>query len=116
MSVAVLPVLVRPWLHYLCEAIGLFFLDAAIFIRGKDGTARRAAEARNAILLAHIVEVVPFRRCGGVDADFLHGSFEDLLQFQSRCFPDELIEMERTSELWVRRKTAGLDAATLVSA
>jgi putative SOS response-associated peptidase YedK len=37
---------------------------------------------------------------------WLHGSFEDLLAFQNRCFPDELIEMERTPELWVRRKTA----------
>jgi putative SOS response-associated peptidase YedK len=37
---------------------------------------------------------------------WLHGSFEDLLAFQKRCFPDELIEMERTSELWVRKKTA----------
>jgi hypothetical protein len=35
----------------------------------------------------------------------LNGSFEDLLAFQNRCFPDELIEMERTSDLWVRKKT-----------
>ena len=32
------------------------------------------------------------------------GSFDDLLAFQARKFPNELIEMERTPELWVRRK------------
>ena len=37
---------------------------------------------------------------------WLHGSFDDALGFQARCFPDELIEMERTSELWVKRKPA----------
>ncbi len=34
---------------------------------------------------------------------WLHGSFEDTLSFQQRCFPDELIEIERTSELWSKR-------------
>ncbi|MCW3847356.1 SOS response-associated peptidase [Sphingomonas sp. LB-2] len=34
---------------------------------------------------------------------WLHGSFEDLIAFQERCFPDELIEMTRTSEPWVKR-------------
>jgi hypothetical protein len=33
------------------------------------------------------------------------GSFDDLLAFQARKLPDELIEMERTPELWVKRKT-----------
>lgn len=33
------------------------------------------------------------------------GSFDDLLAFQARKFPDELIETERTPELWVRKKT-----------
>jgi putative SOS response-associated peptidase YedK len=37
---------------------------------------------------------------------WLNGSFDDLLAFQERCFPDELIEMERTAEPWVRKKTA----------
>jgi putative SOS response-associated peptidase YedK len=36
---------------------------------------------------------------------WLNGSLDDLIGFQTRCFPDELIEMERTSELWVRKKT-----------
>jgi hypothetical protein len=35
---------------------------------------------------------------------WLRGSFEDLLAFQQRCFPDDLIEMDRTSELWVKKK------------
>lgn len=35
---------------------------------------------------------------------WLNGSFDDVLGFQKRCFPDDLIEMERTSELWVRKK------------
>ena len=43
---------------------------------------------------------------------WLNGSFEDVVGFQERCFPDDLIEMERTSELWVKRKPA-VEAATL---
>jgi len=35
---------------------------------------------------------------------WLHGSFDDILGFQSRCFPDDLIEMTRTREPWVKRK------------
>ncbi|WP_105416402.1 SOS response-associated peptidase family protein [Neorhizobium sp. T25_27] len=37
---------------------------------------------------------------------WLHGSFEDVLAFQRRSFPPELMSMERTSELWVKKKTA----------
>ena len=37
---------------------------------------------------------------------WLHGSFDDLIGFQERCFPDELIEMTRTAEPWVQRKPA----------
>ncbi|WP_206020671.1 hypothetical protein [Roseococcus sp. SYP-B2431] len=33
----------------------------------------------------------------------MHGSFEDVMAFQNRCFPDELIEMRRTSDSWLRR-------------
>jgi len=36
---------------------------------------------------------------------WLNGSFDDLLAFQQRCFPDELIEMTRTDELWVKRRS-----------
>jgi putative SOS response-associated peptidase YedK len=35
---------------------------------------------------------------------WLHGSYDDALTFQARCFPDHLIAMERTSEPWVKRK------------
>lgn len=47
---------------------------------------------------------------------WLHGSFDDALAFQNRCFPDALIEMERTSELWVKRrpKETAPPAGTLI--
>ncbi|WP_449470073.1 SOS response-associated peptidase family protein [Sphingobium chungangianum] len=31
---------------------------------------------------------------------WLNGTFDDSLALQLRCFPDELIEMERTAEPW----------------
>jgi hypothetical protein len=31
---------------------------------------------------------------------WLHGSFDDALGFQERCFTDELIEMTRTADPW----------------
>jgi hypothetical protein len=31
----------------------------------------------------------------------MHGSFEDALMFQVRCFPGRLIAVERTKEPWV---------------
>jgi putative SOS response-associated peptidase YedK len=36
---------------------------------------------------------------------WLRGSFDDLLALQARKFPDEPIEIERTSQLWVQKKT-----------
>lgn len=42
---------------------------------------------------------------------WLHGSFDDILGFQARCFPDDLIVMERTDEPWVKRKGAVEQAA-----
>jgi putative SOS response-associated peptidase YedK len=42
---------------------------------------------------------------------WLHGSFDDILAFQARCFPDDLIVMERTDEPWVKRKGAVEQAA-----
>ncbi|WP_066725724.1 SOS response-associated peptidase [Sphingomonas pituitosa] len=42
---------------------------------------------------------------------WLHGSFDDILGFQARCFPDDLIVMERTGEPWVKRKGAVEQAA-----
>ncbi len=35
---------------------------------------------------------------------WLHRSFDDILAFQARCFPDDLIVIERTNEPWVKRK------------
>jgi putative SOS response-associated peptidase YedK len=35
---------------------------------------------------------------------WLHGSFDEALSFQLRCYPDELIEMTRTDEYWDKRK------------
>lgn len=37
---------------------------------------------------------------------WLHGSFDDALAFQKRTFPPELVTMERTSELWAKKKAA----------
>jgi putative SOS response-associated peptidase YedK len=34
---------------------------------------------------------------------WLNGSFDDALAFQERCFPDDLIEMNRTTESWAQR-------------
>ncbi|PXA86591.1 DUF159 family protein [Nostoc sp. 3335mG] len=45
---------------------------------------------------------------------WLTGSYDDALAFQARCFPDDLIEMTRTDELWVKRKTAAPERATLL--
>ena len=36
---------------------------------------------------------------------WLRGSLDDVMTFQGRCFPDELIEMERTADPWIRRTT-----------
>jgi len=35
---------------------------------------------------------------------WLRGDFEEALAFQSRVFPSDLIHMERTPELWVKKK------------
>jgi putative SOS response-associated peptidase YedK len=35
---------------------------------------------------------------------WLYGSFDDVLGVQARCFPENLIEIERTAQLWVQRK------------
>jgi putative SOS response-associated peptidase YedK len=46
---------------------------------------------------------------------WLNDSFEDAIGFQQSCFPDDLIEIERTNELWVKRRPAALaEAATLL--
>lgn len=45
---------------------------------------------------------------------WLHGSFEDLIAFQKRVFPADLMEIDRTNELWVKKKTAEPVAPTLL--
>lgn len=35
---------------------------------------------------------------------WLRGSLDDVMGFQWRCFPDELIAMERTSDPWLKRR------------
>lgn len=35
---------------------------------------------------------------------WLRGSFEDVVNFQDRCFPDDLIHIERTAERWFKRR------------
>ena len=37
---------------------------------------------------------------------WLNGSFDDLIAFQERCFPDDLIVMDRTDELWSKTSKA----------
>jgi putative SOS response-associated peptidase YedK len=46
---------------------------------------------------------------------WLQVSFEDLLAFQKRCFPDDLIKLPPTSELWVKKKApASSEAPSLL--
>ncbi|KAA0695413.1 DUF159 family protein [Neorhizobium sp. P12A] len=45
---------------------------------------------------------------------WLNGSFDEALAFQRRVFPPDRLEMERTSELWVKRKTPGAEEAVLL--
>ena len=40
---------------------------------------------------------------------WLRGSLDDVMSFQGRCYPDALIEMERTADPWIRR-TADMPA------
>lgn len=37
---------------------------------------------------------------------WLRGSLDEVMSFQGRCYPDELIEMERTGDPWLRRREA----------
>lgn len=46
---------------------------------------------------------------------WLRGTLDDAAAFQARCFPDELIEMTRTDELWSRRASIPVgDGVTLI--
>lgn len=44
---------------------------------------------------------------------WLHGGLDDAAAFQDRCFPSELIEMERTRDPWIRKKPA-IEQPTLI--
>jgi putative SOS response-associated peptidase YedK len=39
---------------------------------------------------------------------WMHGSFDDVLAFQNRKFPSSLAELDRTSDLWVKKRTAAV--------
>ncbi|MFC6447644.1 SOS response-associated peptidase family protein [Shinella zoogloeoides] len=45
---------------------------------------------------------------------WLLGSFDDLLGFQKRVFPADRILMERTTDLWVKKKGAAAVEAVLL--
>lgn len=45
---------------------------------------------------------------------WLHGSFDDIAALQARCFPDEMIEMTRTSERWNKSRLADEGAQLLL--
>jgi len=45
---------------------------------------------------------------------WMHGSLDDLIAFQKRKFPAELMNMERTSDLWVAKKQPAAEAPTLL--
>lgn len=36
---------------------------------------------------------------------WMHGSFEDVFALQERVFPPDRVAVDRTDELWVKRKT-----------
>ncbi len=45
---------------------------------------------------------------------WLNADFDEAAAFQERCFPDGLIEMTRTPELWVKRKPPAVPAGTVL--
>lgn len=45
---------------------------------------------------------------------WLNGSFGEVRSFQDRCFPDDLIEITRTEELWIKRETLAIKGAPLL--
>lgn len=45
---------------------------------------------------------------------WLHGSLEDVEAFRDRCFPDDLIVVDRTTELWAKRKPLPAEGAPLL--
>ncbi|MCJ9720115.1 SOS response-associated peptidase family protein [Agrobacterium sp. SHOUNA12C] len=45
---------------------------------------------------------------------WMKGSLDDLLALQQRVFPPELMEMERTSEFWVKKKASAAEDGVLL--
>lgn len=45
---------------------------------------------------------------------WMHGTFEDILALQERVFPSDGMIVNRTSELWVKRKTAEAETSLLL--
>lgn len=45
---------------------------------------------------------------------WLHGDFEEAVAFQSRVFPPDLIEMEKTADLWVKKKAPSSTSSSLL--
>ncbi|ENN83767.1 hypothetical protein RHSP_40842 (plasmid) [Rhizobium freirei PRF 81] len=45
---------------------------------------------------------------------WLRGSFDEAYAFQKRVFPPELMAMEKTSELWVKKKSADTQEPTFL--
>lgn len=44
---------------------------------------------------------------------WLRRSLEDIIPLQERAFPDELIDIRRTSELWMKKASAPTEPALL---
>ena len=45
---------------------------------------------------------------------WMKGSLDDLLALQQRVYPPELMQMEQTSDLWVKKKASGPEDAVLL--
>jgi putative SOS response-associated peptidase YedK len=45
---------------------------------------------------------------------WLHGDFDEAVAFQSRVFPSDLIEMEKTADLWVKKKAPSNPPSSLL--
>tara|TARA_A100001391_G_scaffold131334_4_gene90568 strand:+ start:6060 stop:6233 length:174 start_codon:yes stop_codon:yes gene_type:complete len=43
---------------------------------------------------------------------WLHGSLDNVMAFRDRIFPPELIEVDRTDELWSRRSAKAAPLST----
>jgi putative SOS response-associated peptidase YedK len=60
------------------------------------------ADANEAVVPVH--DRMPVLLHADEHEQWMHGSLDDLVAFQKRTFPAELMSMERTSDLWVAKK------------